>query len=71
MNIKTLLTTALLMGALANMAQAAPHHANDNDGNGTPQQTDSPAQFAANINRFNRLFPQEKAYLHFDNTASR
>ena len=29
----------------------------------------SAGTFAANIDRFNRLFPQEKAYLHFDNTA--
>ena len=26
-------------------------------------------QFVGNIDVFNRLFPQEKAYLHFDNTA--
>ena len=30
---------------------------------------DSLRRFVGNIGAFNRLFPQEKVYLHFDNTA--
>ena len=33
------------------------------------QGLDSLRRFVGNIDLFNRLFPQEKVYLHFDNTA--
>ena len=34
-----------------------------------PSQTDSLAKFVRNIIAFNQMFPQEKVYLHFDNTG--
>ena len=39
------------------------------DGVDTDAAADSLRRFVGNIGAFNRLFPQEKVYLHFDNTA--
>ena len=36
---------------------------------GNPSALDSLRRFVGGIESFNRLFPQEKAYLHFDNTG--
>lgn len=36
---------------------------------GVPAALDSLRRFVGNIESFNRLFPQEKVYLHFDNTG--
>ena len=66
--MKRMLSTLLLVVSMAcvGMAQAGgavPVAV------GNPSALDSLRRFVGGIESFNRLFPQEKAYLHFDNTG--
>ncbi len=74
-NFTRLYAVVFLFMAGATAAWAQADAGGDGTGAGTVAvDTDGDAiqklrQFVGNIERFNMLFPQEKAYLHFDNTA--